>query len=233
MISLKNLTKSYGIQSALDNVSIDFYPGEITAIMGPNGSGKSTLLKTILGLVIPTSGDVLYDNVAVTGKFLYRKNLGYMPQVPSFPPALKVKEVLKLINELRNDYSPDETMAEYFGINQFIDKRISELSGGMKQRVSAAIAFMYSPKVIILDEPGAGLDPLSSHVLSMKIQEERQKKKTVILTSHSLKEVSELADRIIYLSEGKITFDKPFNEMNMELLFNYFKSDEAVGNEVL
>ncbi len=208
MIRLTQIEKKFGKFEVLKGISFNVEPGKITAIVGPNGSGKTTIIKTILGLVKPDDGDIRINEKSVLGDFLYRKDIGYMPQAASFPENLTVKEVIKMICDLRNvKLSLNEYLINKLNLSSELGKQIKNLSGGNKQKVSAFISLMFDPSIIILDEPTAGLDPVTSSHFKEIILDEKKKGKTIILTSHIMSEIEELADHIIFLLEGKICFD--------------------------
>lgn len=208
MIEIKQLEKKFGKFEVLKGITFNVEPGNITAIVGPNGSGKTTIIKTILGLVKPDEGDILIDKKSVLGDFLYRSKIGYMPQAASFPENLTVKEVFKMICRLRNSKMIiNQELIAKLNLNSELGKQIKNLSGGNRQKVSAYIALMFNPSIIILDEPTAGLDPVTSSYLKEIIIDEKKKGKTIILTSHIMSEIEEMADQIIFLLEGKICFD--------------------------
>lgn len=208
MIALKNIEKKFGKFHVLKNIFLEIQPGKITAIVGPNGSGKTTIIKSILGLVKPESGDILIDDKSIIGEHLYRKNIGYMPQSASFPENLTVREVIKMIADLRNEeINIESNLIEILNLIPEMNKQIKNLSGGNKQKLSAYIALIFNPSIIILDEPTAGLDPVASSNLKQRILEECSNGKTIILTSHIMTEIEELSDNIIFLIDGKIVFD--------------------------
>lgn len=208
MINISNLSKSFGKFKVLDDISIKFENNEIVAVMGPNGSGKTTLLKCILSLVIPDSGKILVEGVDAAVDFTYKEKIGYMPQYANYPGNLKVKEIFSFIKEIRGirkEY--DEDLIHGLKITEIFEKKFNNLSGGMKQRVSSALAFLFDPPVVILDEPTAGLDPFAVEVIKEKIIKEKNKGKLIILTSHIMSEVDEIADRLVFLLEGKVKLD--------------------------
>lgn len=208
MIELKNIEKTFGKYQVLKDISLNIEPGKITAIVGPNGSGKTTIIKSILGLVKPDKGEILINNKSVIKEHLYRKDIGYMPQVASFPDNLTVTEVFNMISDLRKQsVNGNANLINILQLEPEMNKKIKTLSGGNKQKVSACIALMFNPKIIILDEPTAGLDPVASANLKKKIIEQRDAGKTIILTSHIMAEIEELSDNILFLIEGKIVFD--------------------------
>lgn len=208
MIELKNIEKRFGKYEVLKNISLNIEPGKITAIVGPNGSGKTTIIKSILGLVQPDKGEILINDKSIVKEFMYRKEIGYMPQVASFPDNLTVNEVFNMISDLRKQQiNGSADIIRTLSLQPELNKKIRTLSGGNKQKVSACIALMFNPKIIILDEPTAGLDPVAAANLKKKIVEQRNAGKTIILTSHIMAEIEELSDNILFLIEGKIVFN--------------------------
>lgn len=214
MIRIKDLRKSYGSVDALQNVSLEIEKGTITYLIGPNASGKTTLIKLILGLIKPTKGEIYVNGIKLNGDYKYREIIGYMPQVANFPDNLIVKEIFNMLKELRNNNSDlDEELIESFGLQKEFDKQIKNLSGGTRQKFNASIAFMFNPEILILDEPTAGLDPLSCSILKEKIKKENQNGKTIIFTSHILSELEELATNFVFLLDGKIVLSKKKEEI--------------------
>ena len=203
MIEIKDIQMSYGKFKALNGIDLKLEKGQVAALMGPNGSGKSTLLKSILGLVIPESGKILVNGEDTKDQFLYRNNIGYMPQIANYPENLKVKELFKIVKDIRSRYKDlDEELIESFKIHKIYEKYFGQLSGGYKQRVTASLAFLFDPEILILDEPTASLDPLSTEILKTKILDTKKRDKLLIISSHIISEMDELADRIVYLLDG-------------------------------
>lgn len=208
MIDIRQLTKTFGAVEALRGVDLTFERGTITALMGPNGSGKSTLIKCILGLTRPSSGEIIVDGEPINGEPGYRRRIGYMPQAARFPENLTAREVITMLRDLRgNPADVDTSLVEAFRLEAELDKPVRTLSGGNRQKVSVVIAFMFRPEVLILDEPTAGLDPIASGILKDKILEVRSAGRTVILATHIMSEIEELADRIAFLLEGRLRFN--------------------------
>jgi Cu-processing system ATP-binding protein len=208
MITITDLHKSFGRLQVLRGVSLEIRRGEVTAVLGPNASGKTTLMKSVLGLVRPDAGTIRVGGQPVEGAHAYRRMIGYVPQNPRFPENLTVAQVLAMIGDLRGTREgTDRELFERFGLAAFLDRPLKVLSGGTRQKVSAVLAFLFDPDVVILDEPTAGLDPISSSSLKDKILAEKRRGKTIVLTSHVLSEVEELADRIVYLLDGRIRYD--------------------------
>lgn len=207
MIEIKNLVKKFGKTEVLKGINLSVAAGKVTAIVGPNGSGKTTLIKSILGLVRPTSGVIEVDGENIADGFNYRNKIGYMPQIARYPENLTANELISLVKDLRNsnDLSTPQ-LVQAFNLSNQLEKPFKSLSGGTKQKVSAIIAFTFNPKIYFLDEPTAGLDPVSSSFFKDLVLKEKQNKKTIVLTSHIMSEVQELADEIVFLLEGEIRF---------------------------
>ncbi|MBP9191644.1 MAG: ABC transporter ATP-binding protein [Ignavibacteria bacterium] len=214
MIEIKDIQMSYGKFKALNGIDLKLEKGQVAALMGPNGSGKSTLLKSILGLVIPESGKILVNGEDTKDQFLYRNNIGYMPQIANYPENLKVKELFKIVKDIRSRYKDlDEELIESFKIHKIYEKYFGQLSGGYKQRVTASLAFLFDPEILILDEPTASLDPLSTEILKSKILDTKKKDKLLIISSHIISEMDELADRIVYLLDGSVKLNLPVKDI--------------------
>lgn len=208
MITIDNLCKRFGSLEALKNVSAEINKGTITYLVGPNASGKTTLIKLILGLVKPTSGSIILDGEKLNGNFSYRQKIGYMPQIASFPENLTVEEIIIMIKNFRGcTQKYDEELIDKLSLQKEFRKRLKNLSGGTRQKVNACIAFLFNPEILILDEPTAGLDPVSSSILKDKILSEHKSGKTIIFTSHILSELEELAEQVIFLLDGQIRFN--------------------------
>jgi Cu-processing system ATP-binding protein len=208
MIRTQSLSKSFGKLRVLDEVSFTIHQGAVTAIIGPNASGKSTLIKSILGLVRPNAGTIYLDDEPVLHRWDYRRRIGYMPQIARFPENLRVEELFRMVLDIRGMSAPEDTdLIQRFELEALMNRPVRVLSGGTRQKINAAIAFMFSPEVLILDEPTAGLDPISITILKEKIAEERDCGKTIVLTSHNMHEVEEIAHHILFLLDGQTCFD--------------------------
>jgi Cu-processing system ATP-binding protein len=213
MIEITNLHKKYGKVEVLDSVSLSIQEKGIFAILGPNGSGKTTLIKCILGMVIPQSGDILINGVNVKGKFDYRKNIDYLPQIAQFPENLTVSELLRMIKNLRSKKAKDNELISLFKLEPFLDKKLGNLSGGTKQKVNLVLTFMFDSPLLILDEPTTGLDPVSLLHLKDLIRKEKAAGKTILITTHIMDFVDSMADEIVFLLEGNIYFKGTVDEL--------------------
>lgn len=214
MIEVKRLKKNYGKLAVLDDISLHIKEGSITAIVGPNGSGKTTFIKSMLGLVQIKEGEIRINNHPLNSECSYRRDIGYMPQIARFPDNLTTRELLDMLKDLRNTREGlDEELIEKLDMRREMDKPTRALSGGTRQKVSAIIAFLFNPKLLILDEPTAALDPVSSSYLKDKIIEENKRGRTIILTSHNMNEIEELSKNIIFLFEGRVFFEGLVDEL--------------------
>jgi Cu-processing system ATP-binding protein len=217
MIELRNINKSFGKLKVLNGVSTNLEAGECIALIGPNGCGKTTLIKSILGMVIPQQGDIRFQGKSIHNAIAYRSKIGYMPQIGVYPENMNINQVFETIRSLRPE-SPNIDIDLYhsYELDSMLQKKMHTLSGGTIQKVSAALAFLFHPDVLILDEPTAGLDPVAANVLKEKIIKEREKGKLILITSHLLDELDELITRVIYMQDGRIAFHKSVAEMRLE-----------------
>ncbi len=216
LFSIKGLTKRYGAATVVDNLSFDMAPGECLGVIGPNGAGKTTTIRMCLGLTAPDAGDISF--------FLGNQNAGVlkMPQ-----DALAIKENLGIVSQF-DSLDPDFSCAEnllvfgrYFGMKDAVireriprllefaalthkaDAKLSELSGGMKRRLSLARALVNDPQLLLLDEPTTGLDPQARHLMWERLQRLVQQGKSILLTTHFMDEAERLCDRLLVLDHGK------------------------------
>jgi Cu-processing system ATP-binding protein len=215
MIIANNVTKTFGKLRALDNVSVNMLKGQTIALVGPNGSGKTTLIKSILGMVVPDSGFITFDQHNIVHNWIYRERIGYMPQIGRYPDNMSIAQVFTMMKDIRKKTSSaiDEELIEEFGLNGMMSKKMRTLSGGTRQKVSASLAFLFNPDVLILDEPTAGLDPVASEILKQKILKEKQRGKLTLITSHILSELDDVVSEIIYMQDGKLLFHKTLEQL--------------------
>lgn len=218
MIEIKNLTKKFNKFTALNEVNIRFNDGHSVALIGPNGCGKTTLIKCILGLNVVEDGDILVNNESVKEHYLYRKNIGYMPQIGRYPENMTIAQTIQMIKDTRkvSENELDTELLEAFELKSIFDKKMRTLSGGTTQKVSAVLAFLFNPGIIILDEPTAGLDPLASEILKNKIIKEKNKGKLIIITSHLLSELDDIVSEIVFMNEGKVIVHQSVEELMTE-----------------
>ena len=218
MIIANNINKQFGKQKALDNVSITCNKGECIALIGPNGSGKTTFIKCVLGMVVCDSGFITFNGKNILHDWQYRADIGYMPQIGRYPDNMTIGQVLDMMKDIRNkkDEQLDKDLIKQFGLDKLLDKRMRTLSGGTRQKVSASLAFLFNPDVLILDEPTAGLDPVSSEILKTKIIAEKAKGKLIMITSHVLSELDDLVTQVIFMQEGKLCFHKSISELRTD-----------------
>lgn len=216
MISISNLSKSFGRLLALDKVNLDLKSGKSYALIGPNGSGKTTLIKSVLGLVVPTSGEILFDGKSIAGDWQYREKIGYMPQIGRYPDNITVGQLIEMMKSVRRATSLDEQLIEAFKLYRTLDKRIHTLSGGTRQKVSAALAFLFNSPVLILDEPTAGLDPVAVEVLKEKIIDEKARGRLLLITSHVLSDLDDLSTDVVYLYEGRMHYNNAISALKDE-----------------
>lgn len=217
MIEINNLSKKFGKLQALNRVNLTCKKGECIALIGPNGCGKTTLIKSILGMVIPDEGEILFKGKSIINDFNYRSEIGYMPQIGRYPENMSIGQVVEMIKNIRQHKTEfDEVLLNHFLLPQMREKRMATLSGGTRQKVSAVLAFLFNPDVFILDEPTAGLDPLASELLKEKIIQEKEKGKLVLITSHQLSELDELITQIIFMQDGNVLFHKSIEVLRAE-----------------
>jgi Cu-processing system ATP-binding protein len=217
MIIANNVTKTFGKLKALDNVSVNCQRGQTIALIGPNGSGKTTLIKSILGMVVPDSGFITFDQDNILHTWMYRERIGYMPQIGRYPENMSIAQVFAMMRDIRkNTTTTDEELITAFGLEEMMPKKMRTLSGGTRQKVSASLAFLFNPDVLILDEPTAGLDPVASEILKQKIIKEKQKGKLILITSHVLSELDDVVSEIIYLQDGKLQFHKSLQQLQQD-----------------
>ena len=217
MIVLKEISKKFGKFQALENVNLHLKEGECVALIGPNGCGKTTLIKSILGMVVPDSGIIYFDGKSTRGDDSYRRHIGYMPQIGRYPDNMTIGQVVDMIRTVRNyPHATDNDLFREFDLESMSSKKMRTLSGGTVQKVSATLAFLFSPKVLILDEPTAGLDPLAAEILKQKIIAKRNEGCLILITSHLLNELEDLVTQVAYMQSGKLAFHEQVDTLKLK-----------------
>lgn len=218
MIRIENIYKRFRKLLVLDNISATFEKGQVVSLIGPNGSGKTTLIKCILGMVRPDKGKIFVDEQLINDDHSYRRKIGYMPQIGRYPDNMKVGQLFTMLQNIRNipEEKTDRLLVKQFELEKIFEKPMRTLSGGTRQKVSAAVAFLFDPPILILDEPTAGLDPLASEILKEKILVEKKKNKLILITSHILSDLDEITTHIMYMQEGKMQFFKDIETLQEE-----------------
>ena len=207
LVRITDLVKAFRSLPVLRSVDLVVGTGRVMAIVGPNGAGKTTLIKSLLGLTHPDGGTISFAGVEVNGDEGYRARIGYMPQIARYPENLTGAELIAMLKDLRGaDAQLDEELIRLLDLESALAKPLRVLSGGTRQKVNAVMAFLFSPELLVLDEPTAGLDPLSSRILKDKILAASSSGRTVIVTSHIMNELEELADDVAFLLEGRALF---------------------------
>lgn len=216
MIQVKGLHKSFGKLTVLNDLDLHIERGGIFVILGPNGSGKTTLIKSMLGMVVPNAGNIDIAGQPVLKKWEYRGDIDYLPQIANFPSNLSVTEIIKLVKELRDRPTREQELIALFGLEPFLDKKLGHLSGGTKQKVNIVLTFMFNSNLIVLDEPTSGLDPIALLHLKELIRKEKAAGKTILITTHIMSFVEEMADEIVFLLDGKIYFKGTISELQQK-----------------
>ena len=207
-VEIQGLNKAFGKRPVLSGVDLSFASGRVTAVIGPNGAGKTTMIKCLLGLVRPDSGSISVGGTTVNGDVSYRERIGYMPQQAAFPDNLTGHEVVSLIRSVRRpDLPADFELLRTLHLDAEMDKPVRTLSGGTRQKLSALVAFMFRPPILVLDEPTAGLDPVASAALKDHLRASAAAGATVLMTSHVMADLEELCDRVVFLLDGRVRFD--------------------------
>ncbi len=230
-ISVKNITKIYGRQKALDDISFDMKEGEIVGLLGPNGAGKSTLMKILSCYIPANSGEAMVQNFnCETQSIEVRKKIGYLPETNPLYNDMYVVEYLNFVGGiygLKNLKKRVEEIIRLTGLEKERKKKIEALSKGYKQRVGLAQAFIHDPEVLILDEPTSGLDP-NQLIEIRNLIREIGKEKTILFSSHIMQEVEALCDRVIIINNGKVIADSPTKDLqklwrDKEIIYVEFK----------
>ncbi len=208
MIVFDGVTKRYGRREVLRGLDASVPDASVTALVGPNSAGKTTLLKLLLGLARPDAGRIVVAGAPVGADPAYRRAIGYMPQIVRYPAHETGRSLLAQLQRLRGERTPpDLTLLEAFRLEEQFDRPLGVLSGGTRQRINAVLALAFRPRLLVLDEPTAGLDPLGARIFKDRLLAERRAGTTVLVTSHVLPELEEIADRVLYLADGRAAWE--------------------------
>jgi Cu-processing system ATP-binding protein len=215
MIEFEHVAKKYGRLRILDDINLSLPMGKSIALIGPNGSGKTTLIKCLLGMVMPDSGSIRFKGRDIAHDWAYRCDIGYMPQIGRYPDNMTIAQIFDMMKDIRSVPAGglDEDLIHAFQLPAIYGKRMHTLSGGTRQKVSACLAFLFDPSVIVLDEPTAGLDPVAAGILTSKIIDETSRGKLVLITSHILSELDDLVQEVVYLQDGRVAFHKSLSRL--------------------
>jgi Cu-processing system ATP-binding protein len=218
MLHAQGLAKSFGRLRALVDLTATMRRGQSVALIGPNGAGKTTLIKCVLGLVRPDAGELALDGVSLLSSPEPRRRIGYMPQIGRFPDHLRVGQLFDLMREVRRGTHErtDEDLIHALQIDRIAHQTAGTLSGGTRQKVSACLAFLFDPDVLVLDEPTAGLDPVSVEIVKEKARAELARGKLILVTSHILSDLDEIATDVLYLIEGRMRLYRSIAELKAE-----------------
>lgn len=236
-ITVNNLTKIYGAQKAVDDISFTINKGEIVGFLGPNGAGKSTTMKIITGYIAATAGTaIVCGSTFAENSNETKKKIGYLPESNPLYYDMYVREYLDFVTNIhavKNKKDKIEEVIKTVGLTVEANKKIGQLSKGYKQRVGLAAALIHDPEVLILDEPTSGLDP-NQIVEIREVIKKLGENKTVLFSSHILQEVQAICDRVIIINKGKIVADDMLSNLTGKKQFNELRLEikEVVGEEI-
>ena len=234
-IQLTDISKTYGVQKAVNSISFSAKKGEIVGFLGPNGAGKSTTMKILTGFIQPTEGTVLVNGIdVIVNPIEAQKSIGYLPEHNPLYLDMYVREYLQFQASLHQVKKEEiETVIQQVGLSVEAHKKINQLSKGYRQRVGLAAAILHNPEVLILDEPTTGLDP-NQLVEIRELIKELGKDKTVLLSTHIMQEVEAMCHRVIIINKGELVIDKPISELKtsneqvLKVTFDYKLEEQFI-----
>lgn len=248
MITIRNLSKTYGTKTVLRDINLDIFKGEIIGYIGPNGAGKSTTVKIMLGLIEQFSGEIKILGENIQGDNNYKRKIGYVPETAEVYENLTAREYLTFVGELYGMSYEDadgkaEKLMDLFGIKNVYDARLSSYSKGMKQKVLIISSLINDPDILFLDEPLSGMDANSVMVFKEVLAELARDGKTIFYLSHIMEVVEKLSNRIILINNGEIVADGSFDDLrgqsiegSLETIFNQltgFDEHEKIAKEIV
>ena len=219
IIEIKNVSKSFGEKVALENVSLEIPEGKIFGLLGPNGAGKTTLIRIINRITIPTSGQVLFQGKPITQSDVER--IGYMPEERGLYRKMKVCEQAMYFAQLKGMSKADAQASlkewfERFGIQKWWNKKVEELSKGMAQKVQFITTVVHNPKLLILDEPFSGFDPVNAEIVRREILRLKEEGSTIILSTHDMSSVEELCDNLALINNSHVVITGGVDEIRRQ-----------------
>ena len=226
LLSLQNLKKYYATQKAVDDISFDIERGSIFGLLGPNGAGKTTLLRMITGIFYPDSGNILLDG-ATFNPMLDIEKIGYMPEERGMYKKMKIGEQALYLAQLKGMSKAEATEKikywfKKFEMESWWNKKVEDLSKGMSQKLQFVITVLHEPKLIILDEPFSGLDPLNANLIKDEIYALAKKGSTIIFSTHRMEQVEEICDHIVLVNLGKKILDGSVAAIKQQFKENNF-----------
>ena len=233
LLRLQNLKKYYATQKAVDDISFDIERGSIFGLLGPNGAGKTTLLRMITGIFYPDSGAILLDGTPFNPMVDIEK-IGYMPEERGMYKKMKIGEQALYLAQLKGMSKADATEKikywfKKFEMESWWNKKVEDLSKGMSQKLQFVITVLHEPKLIILDEPFSGLDPLNANLIKDEIYALAKKGSTIIFSTHRMEQVEEICDHIVLVNLGKKILDGTVAEIKQQFKENLFSIETEAG----
>lgn len=241
IITIRSLSKRYGDKAALDNITLDVYPGQIIGYIGPNGAGKSTTVKILAGIIQDYEGDVTVAGIDLRQNVLeVKKKIGYIPELSELYDLLTPREYLRFVGKLF--YLSDEViesrtlkMLDLFGLKDNIDQRMDGFSKGMRQKVLITSGLLHNPRIVIMDEPLSGLDANAVIMVKELLQVLKSEGKTIFYCSHMMDVVEKVSDRIVLIDKGSILADGTIEELrkdsgdSLERIFSKLTSTDDIS----
>ncbi len=238
MLKLNHLVKTYATQKAVDDISFSVKKGCIFGLLGPNGAGKSSLLRMVTGITMPDSGEIIFNNEP----FLLSKHseqIGYMPEERGLYKKMKISEQAMYLAQLKGlSRSEAQTKINYWfkrlDMQNWENKKVEDLSKGMSQKLQFVLTVVHDPKLLILDEPFSGLDPLNSEIIKNEIFELAKNGSTIIFSTHRMEQVEEICEEIILINKGKSILQGDVKSIKEQFKLNHFKlviNNELIGFE--